>query len=345
MTSDSDLPSDVSVENASHPGCWLIPIKAEGIQTLALLDTDVYDTVSMMGRPLYQKVQQVSHLLLQTQDTPRLEGVGGNPVPTLGHTTVGIAIGDGVYKATVVVSARKERPNFIIGADFLAAHNCDLSLRQKLFTIGEQKIQCIPENVRANSAKLKVARGIQLPPALVSYNATPGIKYFGMPHAVAQPTNNSWRYVEDGLVIGSSLTAPDSGTQYLPVMNLSVAPRTLYEGAWIGEVYPVASLKQAHGMLPVDSQLSDWDSDSDDGVLLDVRTAAKNGVGTGDKPPCRNERLDARLDPKDLPEHLQPLMEWIAETLPPVRRRNWQWLSMNTEMCLVVDKPIWSKLT
>ncbi len=75
MTSDSDLPSDVSVDTASHPGCWLIPITVEGVQTLALLDTGA--SVSMMGRPLYQKVQQVSRLRLQTQDTPQLEGVGG----------------------------------------------------------------------------------------------------------------------------------------------------------------------------------------------------------------------------------------------------------------------------
>ncbi len=68
MTSDSDLPSDVSVENARHPGCWLIPITVEGVQTLALLDTGA--SVLMMGRPLYQKVQQVSRLRLQTQDTP-----------------------------------------------------------------------------------------------------------------------------------------------------------------------------------------------------------------------------------------------------------------------------------
>ena len=103
-------------------------------------------------------------------------------------------------------------------------------------------------------------------------------------------------------------------------MNLSDAPRTLYEGARIGEVYPVTSLKQAHEMLPVDSQLSDWDSDSDDGVLLDVRTAATTNAGTGTKLPRGNERLDARLNPKDLPEHLQPLMEWIAEDITPRER-------------------------
>ncbi len=69
--------------------------------------------VSLMGRPLYQKVQQVSCLCLQMQETRRLKEVSGNPVPTLGHTEVEVRIGNGVYKATVVVSTRKERPNFI----------------------------------------------------------------------------------------------------------------------------------------------------------------------------------------------------------------------------------------
>ena len=73
------------------------------------------------------------------QETRRLKEVSGNPVPTLGHTEVEVRIGNGVYKATVVVSTRKERPNFIFWADFLAAHKCDLSLRQKLFTIGGKK--------------------------------------------------------------------------------------------------------------------------------------------------------------------------------------------------------------
>ncbi len=65
---------------------------------------------------------------------PRLEGVGGNPVPSCAEVEVGIAAG--VYKAPVVVSARKERPNFIIGADFVAAHDCNLSLKHKVFTVG-----------------------------------------------------------------------------------------------------------------------------------------------------------------------------------------------------------------
>ncbi len=78
-----------------------------------------------------------------------------------------------------------------------------------------------------------------------------------MPHAVAQPADNSWRYAEDGLIIGSSLTAPDSGTHYLSVMNLLDAPRTLYEVSRIEDVYPATSLKQAHEMLLVDPQLSD----------------------------------------------------------------------------------------
>ncbi len=134
VSSDSKIASDDSTGSTGHPGCWLIPITVEGVNTLALIDTGV--SVTMMGRPLYQKVQQVRALKLQTHDMPRLEGVDGNPAPTLGCAEVEVRIAAGMYKTPVVVSARKERPNFIIGADFLSAHDCDLLLRQKLFTVG-----------------------------------------------------------------------------------------------------------------------------------------------------------------------------------------------------------------
>ncbi len=63
-------------------------------------------------------------LKLQRRDTPQLEGIGDNSIPTLGCVKVEVGIGAGVYKTPAVVSARKEMPIFIIGADFLAACNC-----------------------------------------------------------------------------------------------------------------------------------------------------------------------------------------------------------------------------
>ncbi len=53
---------------------------------------------------------------------------------------------------------------------------------------------------------------------------------------------------------------------------------------------------------------------------MDVRMAAKTSAGTGNKLSRHNECLDVRLDSKDLPEHLQPLMEWIAEDITPRER-------------------------
>ncbi len=90
-------------------------------------------------------------------------------------------------------------------------------------------------------------------------------------------------------------------------MNLSDAPRTLYTGARIGEVYPVTS--RAQEIPQVDPQLSNH------GELLDVHTTFNKGGGQGGNLPHRNERLDVHMDLKDLPEHLQPLMEWVAEDL------------------------------
>ncbi len=68
------------------------------------------------------------------------------PHANLRTNEVDVGIRTGVYKAAVV-SAWRERPNFIIGAKFLATNSCELSLHQKLFTIGEYEMQCIPEGV------------------------------------------------------------------------------------------------------------------------------------------------------------------------------------------------------
>ncbi len=62
----------------------------EGIDTLALTDTDA--SASMMVWPLYKKIQQLSQIELQTKETPRLEEVGGNPVPTLDHAEVEVGV-------------------------------------------------------------------------------------------------------------------------------------------------------------------------------------------------------------------------------------------------------------
>ena len=46
-SSDSNSLSDANNEIVRHPGCWLIPVKLEGIETLAVIDTGA--SVSMMG--------------------------------------------------------------------------------------------------------------------------------------------------------------------------------------------------------------------------------------------------------------------------------------------------------
>ncbi len=122
---------------------------------------------------------------------------------------------------------------------------------------------------------------------------------------MAQPAGSSWHYPEDGLIIGSSLVAPDKATHHIPVMNLSDTTRTLHEGTRLGE------LQQIQEMFWVDSHLSDWESDVDE--LTDVCATGITDKGASAKTP--NACDDTRMDPKDLPQHLQPLMEWISEDI------------------------------
>ncbi len=163
-----------------------------------------------------------------------------------------------------------------------------------------------------------------------------------------QPANNSWRYAEDGLVIGSKLTMPDLGMYYLPVMNLSDKPRALPGGTRIGDVYPSTSLRQACEMFLADPLISDWESDDHDELLLDMRRTTATGSKNQGVRPRSNLRMDPRMEPNKLPEHSKPLMEYLAEDLTArERERNWQRPSMSTGTYSVVgriirDAPIWS---
>ena len=66
-------------------------------------------------------------------------------------------------------------------------------------------------------------------------------------------------------------------------------------------------------MLWVDSDLSDWESDDDE--LTDVHATGIVSRSASAKTSCANARDDVRMDPKNLPEHLQALMEWISEDI------------------------------
>ena len=75
---------------------------------------------------------------------------------------------------------------------------------------------------------------------------------------------------------------------------------------WIGDVFPVTSLKQVQETLWVDAEWSYWDKD-DYSELFYVRMASAEDFTRGGIPAC--------MDPKGLPEHLQPLVVRIADDL------------------------------
>ncbi len=243
-----------------------------------------------------------------------------------------VGAGAGVYRTPVVVSMRKERPNFIIGADFLDAQDCDLLLWQKLFTIGKHKVECIPERVRVSRAKIILARRVELPPrtvVFVSCRVTKGIKHLVVAY--------QQQCTEGGLVIGSSLGAPNTATHYIPVMNLSDDTCTLHEATWLGDVFLFESLKQGQEMLSVGSELPDWDLDYEE--LLDMGMTDVSGGSAQGKHSCAYTRVYARMNHKVLPEYLQPFKEGLAEHLCLRRVSSHLWVQEHITVlyCMVAD--------
>ena len=104
--------------------------------------------------------------------------------------------------------------------------------------------------------------------------------------------------------------APDKATDHIPVINLSDTTWTLHEGTRVGDISPV---KHVQEMLRVDSDLSDWESDDDE--LTDVSAIGIRSKSASAKTPHDNAHDDACMDPKDLQEHLEPIVEWISEDI------------------------------
>ncbi len=66
-------------------------------------------------------------------------------------------------------------------------------------------------------------------------------------------------------------------------------------------------------MLWMDTDLSDWEPDDDE--LMDICATGITSRSASANTPRANVCDDAHMDPKDLPEHLQPFMEWISEDI------------------------------
>ena len=88
----------------------------------------------MMDRPLYEKIQKLRPIHLQMQEMPQLEGVGGNHVPTLGSTEVGVDIGAGSTKPLSWLVQKGKGP--ILSLDLI----CLPMIVTCLFLIGKRNI-------------------------------------------------------------------------------------------------------------------------------------------------------------------------------------------------------------
>ena len=166
---------------------------------------------------------------------------------------------------------------------------------------------------------LKIARRVELPArteVIVPCKPTHASNWLQKTAAVAQPCSNQWRYAEDGIVIGSALKTPDPPESVIPVMNLTDEPRTLYRGTQIGEAHVITEYDNVEGMLSMTACDSEDSEDSDDeGWLQDGHVKYRPEATLRGRAAFRPARVDTRMDPADLPEYLQPLMEGLVDVL------------------------------
>ncbi len=192
-------------------------------------------------------------------------------------------------------------------------------MRKQQFQVADRQVRCVPEPERVVKTGLKIARRVELPArteVIVPCKPTHASSWLQKTAAVAQPCSNQWRYAEDGIVIGSALKTPDQPETVIPVMNLTDEPRTLYRGTRIGEAHVITKCDNMEGMLPVTTcDFEDSEDSEDEGWLRDGRVKYHPEVTLRGRAAFRPTRVAPRMDPADLLEYLQPLMEGMADDL------------------------------
>ncbi len=192
-------------------------------------------------------------------------------------------------------------------------------MRKQQFHVGDRQVRCIPEPERVVKTGLKIARRVELPArteVIVPCKPTHASKWLQKTAAEAHPCSNQSRYAEDGIVIGSALKTPDQPETVIPVMNLTDESRTLYRGTRIGEAHVITKCDNVEGMLPVTTcELEDSEDSEDEGWLRDGHVKYRPEATLRGWAVFRPTRVDPRMDPADLPEYLQPLMEGVADDL------------------------------
>ncbi len=192
-------------------------------------------------------------------------------------------------------------------------------MRKQQFQVGDRQICCVPEPGYVVKAGLKIAQLVELPArtaVIVPCKPAHASSWLQGTAAVAQPCSNQWRYAEDRIVIGSALKTPDQLETVTPVINLTDEPRTLYRGTRIGEAHVITRCHRVEGLLPTTPRDIDDSEDSDDeGWLMDGRVKYRPDITLQGHATFRPTRVNVHMDPVDLPEYLQPLMEGVAEDL------------------------------
>ncbi len=95
-------------------------------------------------------------------------------------------------------------------------------------------------------------------------------------------------------------------------MNLTDEPRTLYRGTRIREAHAVTKYDRVEGRLPAVSRYDDDRVDSEDEGW---RVKYRPDITLQGRAAFHPTQVDLRMDPADLPEYLQPLMEGVSEDL------------------------------
>jgi hypothetical protein len=139
---------------------WMLPVCIEGVYTAALIDTGssvslmsprIYELMKLKGRGTFRKTRR------------RISTVGNESFTPIGQMEVQMEVANQKWPINMLVMTDRSVTECLLGLDFINAYNCDMSLRNGTFNIGNHQVPMIRESVWDRCARVKLTEDVRIP--------------------------------------------------------------------------------------------------------------------------------------------------------------------------------------
>ena len=305
----------ILIRKVQNVDSWVLPVILNGVQTYALIDSGA--SCCLLSKAVYDLMAKSRYRLKSGNRV--ITGVGGRSLTTLGEMTVQVGIGGKDWPMNMAVSSENETVGCYLGMDFFRKYECDFSVRTGTFTLGGVSLPMKKESQSNVCARVRMGENTILPARsemVIRGKAEKTIRQVKVAYGLLEPSGRASRLCQHGISVGAALTAVGGDYVPVPVVNTSDREFLLRKGTTIAILKPATHVQgwqeTSNGCEVLRTPLMSGHKSGESKATEDGSSSErvrKTGLA---REACRERR---QMCPNDLPDHLKPLVENLAEDI------------------------------